>query len=213
MLKTTPGNPELRRRKKLRPSTSASSARPFGWSGVALAVIVVMVTGGLIYSRRTKPKAPPQVTADHRACHSPHHARAEIPKVKFTDVTGMPGIDFTHFNAASPEKLLPETMGGGVAFFDFDNDGDQDLFFSMACAWPWAQGVSRRRPTSKLYANDGTGKFSDVTQGSGLDAELVSAWAQPSVTLIMTDWVDVFVTCVGANRSLQEYWAAENLPT
>ncbi|HWN95157.1 MAG TPA: hypothetical protein VNT99_09000, partial [Methylomirabilota bacterium] len=48
---------------------------------------------------------------------------AQIPNVKFTDITAESGIKFSHVNGASGEKLLPETMGGGVAFLDFDNDG------------------------------------------------------------------------------------------
>ena len=53
----------------------------------------------------------------------------EIPLVHFTDITRQAGIQFSHNNGATGDKLLPETMGGGVAFFDFDNDGNQDLLF------------------------------------------------------------------------------------
>src|SRR5437762_7521988 len=53
-------------------------------------------------------------------------ALAEIPLAKFTDVTADSGVKFVHNNGAYGDKLLPETMGGGVAFFDFDNNGTQD---------------------------------------------------------------------------------------
>src|SRR2546426_5316954 len=59
------------------------------------------------------------------------------PEAKFTDITGAAGINFVHSNGAYGEKLLPETMGGGVAFFDFDNDGHQDLLFINSSDWPW----------------------------------------------------------------------------
>ena len=54
---------------------------------------------------------------------------AEIPVARFTDISHEAGITFTHVNGAYGDKLLPETMGGGVAFFDCDNDGCQDLLF------------------------------------------------------------------------------------
>src|SRR6478735_1119878 len=64
-------------------------------------------------------------------------ALAEIPLAKFTDVTVESGVKFVHNNGAYGDKLLPETMGGGVAFLDFDNDGKQDLLFVNSAYWPW----------------------------------------------------------------------------
>src|SRR5207302_3756654 len=84
-----------------------------------------------------------------------------VPKVSFTDVTRKAGIHFTHTNGSFGKKLLPETMGSGVAFLDFDNDGRQDLLFVNSCYWPGHEG--RDRPTLKLYRNKGQGVFEDVT--------------------------------------------------
>ena len=55
--------------------------------------------------------------------------------MKFTDITQQAGIDFVHVNGAYGDRLLPETMGAGVAFFDADNDGDQDLLFVNSGRW------------------------------------------------------------------------------
>src|SRR5690349_17926861 len=63
-------------------------------------------------------------------------AAEEPPLAKFTDITAAAGITFSHVNGAYGDKLLPETMGGGVAFFDFDNDGHPDLLFINSCYWP-----------------------------------------------------------------------------
>jgi hypothetical protein len=60
--------------------------------------------------------------------------------VDWVDVTAAAGIDFTHASGARGDKLLPETMGGGVAFFDQDSDGDQDLLFVNGMDWPWEAG-------------------------------------------------------------------------
>ena len=56
--------------------------------------------------------------------------------MRFTDVTEKSGLSFTHVNGASGRKLLPETMGAGVAFLDFDNDGCQDLLFVNSAPGP-----------------------------------------------------------------------------
>src|SRR5688572_4985344 len=97
--------------------------KAFAWSAVAFIVIAAAVGIGFIFAKRNKPKAAPKVTQ----LSAPAAAAAktvEIPTMKFTDITAVAGIRFTHFNSVSAEKLLPETMGAGVAFFDFDNDGD-----------------------------------------------------------------------------------------
>ena len=87
----------------------------------------------------------------------------EIPTVRFTDVTAEAGIRFTHVNGAYGDKLLPETMGGGVAFFDFDNNGSQDLLFINSSYWPDHIPSGQSLPLMALYRNDGRGHFSDAT--------------------------------------------------
>ncbi len=123
-----------------------------------------------------------------------------IPQLPFADITHTAGIDFVHVNGGSPEKLLPETMGGSVCFFDFDNDGDADLLFINSRVWDWNQKPEDSAPaTSKLYANDGHGKYEDVSQTAGMD--LVCYGMGAAVADFDNDgWNDVFVTTVGKNR-------------
>jgi len=98
----------------------------------------------------------------------PAAVKAEaLPSVKFVDVTKEAGIHFTHVNGAAGEKLLPETMGSGAAFLDYDGDGDQDLLLINSDYWPAQQKAPR--PTQALYRNDGKGHFEDVTKAAGLD--------------------------------------------
>src|SRR5260370_11823344 len=96
-------------------------------------------------------------------------AADEMPVAKFTDITREAGITFAHVNGAYGEKLLPETMGGGVAFLDYDNDGHQDLLFINSTYWPGHVPEGTQPPTLALYHNDGHGHFTDVTHDSGLD--------------------------------------------
>jgi len=90
-----------------------------------------------------------------------------LPAVKFVEITKEAGIAFVHDNGALGEKLLPETMGSGVAFLDYDGDGDQDLFFVNSSYWPGHE--VKPAPTQALYRNDGKGHFQNVTQEAGLD--------------------------------------------
>jgi hypothetical protein len=110
----------------------------------------------------------PTVSARPVAPTRPATVKVEtLPEVKFADFTKEAGIDFVHVNGAAGEKLLPETMGSGAAFFDYDNDGDQDLLLINSDTWP--DKPSSSRPTQKLYRNDGKGHFQDVTKEAGLD--------------------------------------------
>lgn len=63
------------------------------------------------------------------------------PAIPFENITASSGIDWQHFNAMEGEKLLPETMGGGVSILDFDNDGDQDILFVGGESWSWSRSI------------------------------------------------------------------------
>ncbi|MCY4188579.1 MAG: CRTAC1 family protein [Bryobacterales bacterium] len=96
-------------------------------------------------------------------------ARSPAPSaVVFTDVTRAAGIRFEHHNGRSGRKYLPETLGSGCAFFDYDNDGLPDIFLVNSKPWAGsAEGV-----TSKLYRNAGGGRFEDVSEAAGLAAPM-----------------------------------------
>jgi hypothetical protein len=85
--------------------------------------------------------------------------------IAFTDVTAAAGIRFVHNSGRAGNKWLPETMGSGVAFFDADADGWDDLFFVNSRHW----STNSRRSVSALYRNNRNGGFTEVTAGSGLD--------------------------------------------
>src|SRR5437016_1744256 len=83
-------------------------------------------------------------------------------------VTAAAGLCFNHFSGATKERLLPETMGAGVAALDYDGDGRQDLLFVNGCPWPGGAGPGKP-PCLALYRNKGDGTFEDVTAEAGLD--------------------------------------------
>jgi hypothetical protein len=114
----------------------------------------------------------------------------------FRDVTQQSGIRFVHNNGAFGKKFLPETLGPGVAFIDYDNDGWPDIFLANGTDWP---GHAQKHTTPKLYHNNRDGTFTDVTHKAGLDIEIYGL----GVTVGDYDndgFDDLFLTAFGQSR-------------
>jgi hypothetical protein len=115
---------------------------------------------------------------------------------QFIEVTGASGIHFRHNSGAYGGKFLPETLGAGCAFLDYDADGWQDILLVNSMDWP---GHPRQRSTLKLYRNNRNGTFSDVTHAAGLDVEMYGMGV--AVGDYNNDgFPDILITCVGQNR-------------
>ncbi|MEO8075385.1 MAG: CRTAC1 family protein [Acidobacteriota bacterium] len=115
---------------------------------------------------------------------------------RLVDVTAASGLQFRHNNGAYGGKLLPETLGAGCAFIDYDADGWQDILLVNGMDWP---GHMRQRSTLRLYRNNRNGTFTDVTRAAGLDVEIYGMGA--AVGDFDNDgFPDLFITCVGQNR-------------
>ena len=115
---------------------------------------------------------------------------------RFADVTTSAGIQFQHNSGAFGGKFLPETLGSGCAFLDYDRDGWQDILLINGADWP---GHKKNRTTLRLYHNNGDGTFTDVTTHAGLDVELYGMGV--AVGDYNNDgFPDILITCVGQNR-------------
>ncbi|MFZ1032687.1 MAG: CRTAC1 family protein [Candidatus Acidiferrales bacterium] len=116
--------------------------------------------------------------------------------VHFEDVTRAAGIHFVHNNGAFGKKWLPETMGPGVAFIDYDNDGWQDILLVNGMDWP---GHAHKHSTMALYHNNHDGTFTDVTKKAGLDVEMYGL----GVAIGDYDndgYDDIFITTLGQSH-------------
>ncbi len=131
-------------------------------------------------------------------------AVSPAPPVRFRDAAASSGLRFTLENAPTPAKRLIETMAGGLAAFDYNNDGRTDVFFTNGAA---AASMEKDSPKywNRLFRNDGGMKFTDVTAEAGLAGAGVSMGAGFSMGAAAGDFdndgnVDLFVAGVG--RSL-----------
>jgi hypothetical protein len=114
----------------------------------------------------------------------------------FTDVTTAAGIQFQHNSGAFGGKFLPETLGSGCAFLDYDNDGWQDILLINGMDWP---GHKRAKSTLRLYRNNRNGTFTDVTRAAGLDFEMYGMGV--AIGDYNNDgFPDIFISCVGQSH-------------
>jgi hypothetical protein len=118
------------------------------------------------------------------------------PGFHLVDVTASSGLQFLHNSGAYGGKLLPETLGSGCAFLDYDADGWQDILLVNGMEWP---GHKKQRSTLKLYRNNRNGTFTDVTKAAGLDVELYGMGIAAG-DYNNDGFPDIFISCVGQSR-------------
>jgi hypothetical protein len=128
--------------------------------------------------------------------------------VRFTDITQASRLDFKHESSATTSKYLIETMGGGVAMLDVDNDGRLDLFFTNGARIDDPQPSGKRPDKSeprfwnRLFQQQSDGTFVDVTEKAGLSGAGDAAYTMGAAVGDYDNdgFQDLYVTSYGGNR-------------
>ncbi len=162
-------------------------------------IFVIAAVSGLWLLYRDKSR--PEKSEIHRA-QAPsveNDTQSKTIHLDFSELGVERGIKFRHENGGRGQKLLPETMGSGAAFLDFDGDGDQDLMLVNSCSWD--EGGADTKATQAFFMNQ-NGFFTDVTKEVGLDISFYG------MGVAVGDYdgdgdPDLFVTAVGRNHLLR----------
>ena len=158
--------------------------RPKPWTVVCIAAVTMVVAVSGTHTARGQDR------------QKQNGAPATASAIHFEDITHAAGIRFTHNTGAFGKKWLPETMGSGVAFIDYDDDGWQDILLVNGMDWP---GHAGKHTTLALYHNNQNGTFTDVTQKAGLAVEMYGM----GVTVGDFDndgHDDIFITALGQSH-------------
>ncbi len=138
--------------------------RAFGWSMLVFAGLAIL--GGAFWLVAAMQGEPEEVIIE-KDVRPPAALVADlgvIPNVQFANIASQSGLGHAHVSGAQGEKLLPETMGGGVAFIDLDDDGDQDLLLASGTWWP--HSTRGEIPTATTaWMNDGGGVYTSAGDG------------------------------------------------
>jgi hypothetical protein len=123
-------------------------------------------------------------------------AQPQLGEPRFRDITAEAGIDWTHNPCRTGKKLLPETVGGGGGFLDYNGDGKLDILLINGAPLPGYHGP---HPRLALYRNNGNGTFTDVTRESGLDFQGYGFGA--AIGDYDNDgWPDIYITALDGNH-------------
>lgn len=172
--------------------------------------------------KRKEPKKESPEFAKEIPDYTGNRSNSLQSSIKMTDITNESGIIFTHVTGAFGEKWMPETVGSGGGFFDYDNDGLSDIFLVNSNDWE-GHPSGNKTATSKLYRNLGNGKFEDISDKAGISFSMYGMGC--SFADFDSDGdMDIYLTAVGNNKLLrndsgkftditQQYKTSGNDPT
>jgi len=168
-----------------------------GWGSLSVVGMLVLAYLAFTAKQQDDPATPKSDGTIEGLTHK-HGIKTTRVKFSFEDQREAAGINFQHF-PATRRSLMPEDMGSGLAWGDYDNDGDPDLFlvnFYGSILEPIPDNAEKGRPA--LYRNEGQGRFTEVSNQAGLDKAtfgLAAAWGDYD----NDGDLDLYITNYGSN--------------
>ncbi|HUG18084.1 MAG TPA: CRTAC1 family protein [Planctomycetaceae bacterium] len=170
-----------------------------------LASLVLAILAGCDRSQDSGLNQPVDKPVSQQGVHSPEETAGEEepgddeprPVIRFSDETARSGIDFEHHSGDNPQKPFPAANGSGIAAFDYDLDGRNDLLFLNGTSFPLDE--ARESPRDRFYRNRGNWSFAEITAESGLGSAGYSAGVATG-DFNSDGFPDVFINCFGENR-------------
>ncbi|MFK8013613.1 MAG: CRTAC1 family protein [Marinicellaceae bacterium] len=161
-----------------------------------IVIMAVLIVAAIIYFVMNRKVEKPEIIEKKYQPPAQLKTKKQPPKINFTEQAENRGINFIHENGATGERMLPETMGSGVAFLDYDNDGDQDVLFANGTNWPWDDAKDSHQ---MLYENDGKGMFTEVSEKMGINDQFYGTGI--AIGDVNNDgFDDIFIAAVGTNH-------------
>jgi len=169
--------------------------------GSALFLFFIVFACCLSFCSKNKPAAESTPPAYVKASYVLPETTATPSPIRFVDITAAAGINFTHETGAFGKKWMPETMGSGGGFLDYDNDHRPDIFLVNGSYWP-GHAKNDAPPTPHLYSNLGNGRFKDVTSDARLNFTIYGMGCAFGDYDSDGD-PDIYLTAVGNNKLLR----------
>jgi len=201
---------KLLTRSNCQAAASMADAHPCGpGSGIAFATQLALCLLWAIpaWAAQTPPVTPARAPAANEAARNSRAPRGKEPAaavpsspsaIQFENIIEKSKVKFTLRNSVSPQHFSIETMMGGVAVFDYNNDGLLDIFFTNGAAIP---SLEKSDPSywNRLFRNNGDGTFTDVTESAGLKG-IGYSMGVAAGDYDNDGFVDLYITGVNRNQ-------------
>jgi enediyne biosynthesis protein E4 len=179
----------------VRASTFPCTRRVFRSAGI---VVLILAPSSWVTASQAQQTGTARRSPSALGKAPPRTAAPAAPAISFEDVNKTSGIKFVLRNSVSPQHYTFETMAGGVALFDYNNDGLLDIFFTNGAAIPSLEKTDAKY-ANRLFRNNGDGTFTDVTERAGLKG-IGYSMGVAAGDYDNDGFVDLYVTGVNKNQ-------------